>query len=254
LRPNQHAFPISDDHPAWDIPSRASAFSAVLPGRGCPRDSAFVWKAEQEMMLCDHQNDGNMTRSQAADNASACSDLPHPPPRPHRCHIGRIDTGPAVLLTLVASSSTNGSAPDPVLAAAATARSTGSGPDLGAAATTITSGGDSGCQLPLRAFESRYATAYTAAAAARAAGPRSLPCACVPEPPPPPAYTPEPLPPLRALTATHLSVDSPLQRLMLAMQLPAAGVAGSWTGEHRSLPGFRAYPAWPGLAGPRGAM
>jgi hypothetical protein len=122
-----------------------------------------------------------------------------------------------------AFSSTNGSVHDPATAAAAaTARLTGSGPDL-AAATTATSGCDSGCQLPLRAFESRYATAYAAAAAA-AAGSRSLPCACVLEPPPPPAYAPEPPPPLlRALTAARLSLDAPLQRLMLALQAAAAG-------------------------------
>jgi hypothetical protein len=65
-----------------------------------------------------------------------------------------------------------------------------------------------------------------------------------------PAYAPEPLPPLRALTAACLSLDAPLQRLMLAPQPPAAGVAGSWAAEYRSLPGFLAYPGRPGtLAG-----
>jgi hypothetical protein len=254
LRPNQHApYPIPDDHPAWDIASRASAFSAVLPGRGCPRDSATDWKTAQEKMLCDHQTDDNMTRSQAAVDAYACWNLPRPPPWPHRDALaGRIDAGPAVPLALFASSSTGGSVPDPAPAAAATAISTGFGPDFAAAFATAAAAGGSSFQLPLRAFESRNATAYVVAAVA---GPRSLPRAWVPAPPPPPAYAPEPLPPLRALTAAGLPLDAPLQRLMLALQPPAAGVAGSWAGEYRSLPGFRAYPGRPGsLAGHRGAM
>ena len=198
------------------------------------------------MMLCDHQTDDNMTRSQAADDVSACWNLLHPTPRPHREALaGRIDAGPAVPLALFASSSTGGSVPDPAPAAAATARSTGSGPYLAAA---FAGGGGSGFQLPLCAFESRYAAASAAAAAAAAAGPRSLPPACVPAPLPPPAYAPEPLPPLPPLTAAGLSLDAPLQRLSL--QPPAAGMAGSWAGEYRSLPGFRAYPGRPGpLAG-----
>jgi hypothetical protein len=209
-------------------------------------------------MLCDHQTDDNMTRSQAAVDASACWDLPRPPPRPHRDALaGRIDAGPAVPLALFASSSTSGSVPDPTLAAAA--RTTGSGPYL-ATAFAAAGGGGSGFQLPLCAFESRYAAAAAAAsaaaasaaaAAAAAAGPRSLPPACVPAPPPPPAYAPEPLPPLPPLTAARLSLDAPLQRLTLALQPPAAGVAGSWAGEYRSLPGFRAYPGRPGPAGCR---
>jgi hypothetical protein len=255
--PNQNApYPIPDDHPAWNVASRASAFSAVLPGRGCPRVSAYAWKAAQEKMLCDHQTDDNMARSQAAVDASACWDLPLPPPRPHRETLaGRIDAGPAVPLALFASSSTSGSIPDPAPTAAATVISTGSGPDL-PAAFAAAGGGGSGFQLPLCAFESRYATASAAvAAAAAAAGPRSLPPAGVPAPPPPPAYAPDPLPPLPPLlTAARLPLDAPLQRLMLALQPPAAGVAGSWAGEYRSLPGFRAYPGRPGLAGHRGAL
>jgi hypothetical protein len=58
-------------------------------------------------------------------------------------------------------------------------------------------------------------------------------------------------PPVCALTAARLPLDAPLQRLMLALQLPAVGVAGSSVGEYRSLPGFRAYPGRPGPLGGR---
>jgi hypothetical protein len=207
-------------------------------------------------MLCDHQTDDNMTRSQAAVDASACWDLPRPPPRPHRETLaGRIDAGPAVPLALFASSSTSGSVPDPAPTAAATAISTGSGPDL-ATAFAEAGGGGSGFQLPLCAFEFQYATAYANASApsAAAAGPRSLPRTCDFQPPPPPAYAPEPLTPLPLLTAALLSLEAPLQWPMLALQPQAACVAGSWAGEYRSLPGFRVYPGRPGLAGHRDAM